>query len=187
MQAGVAFVGNQGTSRCTWLYVVVNYTDPNTWLVFGTNNSVVNGTYCQGFDYACVNGQWWYWKVCVNDGTTSVFSGVFKFYTGFESKIVNTGSTNISGYVLMEIQFNDSGEWVLDTEVVNESEARRIVVGGESGLDDAFNSMSVSTDSLSHGSGTYRVYAAFRDPDGNVLVCDDDSLLEAWYEFTVET
>jgi len=38
---------------------------------------------------------------------------------------------------------------------------------------------------LYHGSGTYRVYAAFRDPDGDVLVCDDDSLLEATYEFTV--
>jgi len=33
--------------------------------------------------------------------------------------------------------------------------------------------------------GTYRVYVAFRDPDGNVLVCDDDSLMEATYEFTI--
>jgi len=35
------------------------------------------------------------------------------------------------------------------------------------------------------GSGLYRVYAAFCDPEGDVLVCDDDSLLEASYEFTV--
>jgi hypothetical protein len=43
----------------------------------------------------------------------------------------------------------------------------------------------VNTNDLSHGSGTYRVYAAFRDPYGDVLVCDDGSLLEASYEFTV--
>ena len=186
LQAGVAFIGNQGDSRCTQLYVVVNYTNPSNWIVFGTNNSVGNGIYHQQFDYACANGNWWYWKVSVDDGTVNVSSSVFKFYTGFESKIVNTGSTNISGYLLMQILFNDSGEWVLENEVVNESEVRIIAVGGESGLDEAFNGVGVNTDSLSHGSGTYRVYAAFRDPDGNVLVCDDDSLLEAWYEFTID-
>jgi hypothetical protein len=37
------------------------------------------------------------------------------------------------------------------------------------------------------GTGTYRVYASFRDTDGNVLVCDDQSLLEDSYQFTVST
>jgi len=36
-----------------------------------------------------------------------------------------------------------------------------------------------------NGEVPYRVYAAFRDPDGDVLVCDDEPLLEAWYEFEV--
>jgi len=53
-------------------------------------------------------------------------------------------------------------------------------------LDIIFNGL-VSTDDLTHGDGTYRVYAAFRDPDGDVLVCDDESLLEAWWEFEVDT
>jgi hypothetical protein len=30
-----------------------------------------------------------------------------------------------------------------------------------------------------------KVMQIFRDPDGDILVCDDDSLLEAWYEFIV--
>ena len=36
-----------------------------------------------------------------------------------------------------------------------------------------------------HGDGTYRVYAAFRDPYGNILVTDDQTELFATYEFTV--
>ncbi len=53
-------------------------------------------------------------------------------------------------------------------------------------LDIIFNGL-VSTDDLTHGDGTYRVYAAFRDPDGDVLICDDETVLEAWYEFEVDT
>ena len=39
----------------------------------------------------------------------------------------------------------------------------------------------------SFGDGTYRVYTAFRDPDGDVLLCNDESLLEETYEFTITT
>jgi hypothetical protein len=48
-----------------------------------------------------------------------------------------------------------------------------------------FNGLVSTSDLSGYGNGTYRVYACFRDPDGNVLVCDDDSLMEATYEFTV--
>ncbi len=156
-----------------------------SWQVFGVNNSVYNGTYYQVFSNASENGQWWYWKVMVDDGSVYVNSSVFKFYTGCQSRIVNTGSTNISGYLLMQIDYLEGEEWVLDSEVVNETDAETIIVGGQLGLDDIFNPEEVNTDSLAHGSGTYRVYAAFHDPFGDVLVCDDDSLLEASYEFTV--
>jgi len=157
-----------------------------SWQVFGVNNSVKNGTFYQVFSNASENGQWWYWKVMVDDGTVYVNSSVYKFYTGCQSKIVNTGSTNISGYLLIQVQFNDSGKLFLDDDTVNETSMCTISVGSQLGLDDIFNPKEVNTDSLSHGNGTYRVYAAFRDPEGDVLVCDDDTLLEASYEFTVD-
>jgi hypothetical protein len=157
-----------------------------SWQVFGVNNSVKNGTFYQVFSNASENGQWWYWKVMVDDGTTNVYSSVFKFYTGHQSKIVNTGYTNISGYLLIQVQFNNSGVWVLDDDTVNETSTRTIAVEGQLGLDEIFNLEEVNTDSLSHGNGTYRVYAAFRDAYGDVLVCDDDSLLEVSYDFTVD-
>ena len=91
---------------------------------------------------------------------------------------------NFSGFLLIEVDFLEGEDWVLDTVVVDETNMSTVTVGGCLGLDTVFNGL-VSTDDLSHGSGAYRVYAAFRDPDGDVLVCDDDSLLEATYEFTV--
>jgi hypothetical protein len=105
------------------------------------------------------------------------------------SKISNTGFTNITGYLLIQVQFKDGEEWVVDNDTVNETKSRTIKGGGlllgeELALDTIFNDL-VNTNDLTHGDGLYRVYAAFRDPDGDVLVCDDDSLLEAWYEFTV--
>jgi hypothetical protein len=52
-------------------------------------------------------------------------------------------------------------------------------------LDSVFNGL-MNTNSLSSfGNCTYRVYVALCDPDGDVLVCDDDTELVATYEFTV--
>ncbi|MFH1101116.1 MAG: hypothetical protein V1726_03665, partial [Methanobacteriota archaeon] len=105
-----------------------------------------------------------------------------------QSKIVNTGETNISGYVLVQVQFyNESLEdWVVADDTVNETVPRRINVSSQFGLDTVFNG-SVNTDDLvSFGSGLYRVYAMFRDPVGNMLVNDDESVMAAWYEFTID-
>jgi hypothetical protein len=163
-----------------------------SWQVFGTNNSVGNGTYHQTMANASVNGEWWYWKVNVTDGVASVESSVYKFYTGYESEIENTGSTNISGYLLIQVQYYNasSEEWVVDNDTVNESSSR--IVYGNTGpvgqnvlaFDTIFNGL-VKTSDLMYGDGLYRVYVAFRDPDGNVLVTDDETELEAWYEFDV--
>jgi hypothetical protein len=159
-----------------------------SWQVFGTNSSVQSGTYHQTLVNASVNGQWWYWRVNVSDGTNYTESNVFKFYTGCESKIKNTGSTDIYGYLLIQVQFWNTtlDEWVLADEAVNETSARRINNSEQLGLDSIFNGI-VNTSYLnaSFGNGTYRVYAAFRDPDGDVLVCDDESLLEDSYQFTI--
>jgi hypothetical protein len=76
--------------------------------------------------------------------------------------------------------------WVVDNDTVNETSLRTINVGDQLALDLIFNGM-VNVDNLLNGDGTYRVYAAFRDPDGDVLVCDDETILEAYWEFEVDT
>jgi hypothetical protein len=129
----------------------------------------------------------WYWKVLVHDGTTGVYSNVCKFYTGYESKIENTGSTNISGYLLIQVQFYNTtnSTWVVADDTINETTPRTINSGSQLGLDTVFNGLLDTSDFSDYGNGTYRIYAAFRNPDGNVLVCNDKTELEATYEFTI--
>jgi len=160
-----------------------------SWQVFGTNSSVGNGTYYQNFSNANVNGGWWYWKVNVSDGIGFNESGVYKFYAGYQSKIENTGSDAINGYLLIQVQYYNttSEDWVVANDTVNETSKRMINASEQLGLDTIFNPYQVNTSDLlsGFGSGTYRVYVAFRDSDGNVLVCDDETLMEASYEFTI--
>jgi hypothetical protein len=103
-----------------------------------------------------------------------------------QSKINNTGSTDIKGYLLMQVQYFDEGQfppWVVDNDGVNETLPRTITSGDQLPLDLIFNGLIRASD-LTHGEGTYRVYAAFRDPDGNILRTNDDVALEAWWQFS---
>jgi parallel beta-helix repeat protein len=181
---------NGDNMNITWLS-----NSNGSWITFGTNNSVGNGTYHQTMSNASVNGQWWYWKVNVTDGTDSIESSVHKFYTGCQSKLVNTGSTNIKGYLLIQVQFyNETSEnWVVADDTINESTPRTVLWEDPAGaigqhifgLDTVFNGLVNTSNLLAFGNGTYRIYAAFRDPDGDVLVCDDETLMEDSYEFTL--
>ncbi len=103
-----------------------------------------------------------------------------------QSKIKNTGTTNLSGYLSIQVQFYDpqSKEWILDVDAVNETSPRMIEPGQQLALDQIFNGFVRACD-LTHGDGLYRVYAAFRDPEGNILVDSDQNLLAASWQFTV--
>ena len=173
------------TMNVTWLS-----NSSGSWQVFGTNSSVGNGTFYQMLVNASVNGMWWYWKVNVSVGTVYNESGVFSFYTGYESKISNTGSTNISGYLLLQVQYYDEGEWIIVENISGGGdESPKTVNSGEVlALDTFFNGEVFTTDLIElYRYGDYRVYACFRDPDGEVLVCDDESLMESYYGFTVNS
>jgi hypothetical protein len=178
---------NGDTMIITWLS-----NSSGSWLSFGTNTTS-DGTCHQTFSNATENGKWWYWKVNVSDGTTYTVSSVYKFYTGYQSKIVNTGTTSIKGYLLIQVQFYNTttSMWVVDNDTTNETAPRTIHWNGYDtpnmdvlALDTIFNGL-VNTNDLAQGSGTYRVYVAFRDPNGNILKCDDETELVATYQFTV--
>ena len=102
-----------------------------------------------------------------------------------QSKIVNTGSTDIRGYLLIQVQYLPACEqcdWVVDHDTVNETTPRTINAGQQLALDTIFNGL-VNTDDLVHGAGPYRVYVAFRDPEGNILKTNTGSELKAWWLF----
>jgi len=192
--------GSTGVSVAPVLNITVNDEDGDlmniswlsnssgSWQVFGSNSSVGNGTYHQTMVNASVNGLWWFWRVNVSDGDNFTLSDVFSFFTGYESKINNSGSVDIYGYLLISVQFWNTTleEWVLADDTVNETMVRRVNSSEQFGLDTVFNGkVNTSYLNTSFGAGTYRVYACFRDPDGDVLVCDDESLMEDSYQFTV--
>jgi len=112
IEAGVAFIGNQGKSYCTQLYVVVNYTAP-TWLPFGRNNSVGNGTYHQTNANFSVYDTTYWWYVNASDGYTTNMSDIFHFTTlqdnapEFSNENPVNGSVNVSLYPTVNITIND--------------------------------------------------------------------------------
>jgi hypothetical protein len=131
----------------------------------------------------------YYWYVNVSDSIDYNQSDIFHFDAMIQSKINNTGSTDISGYLLIQVLFNDSGEWVVANNTIDETVPRVIHAGTQLALDEIFNVKNMSTTDLleQNGSGTYRVYTAFRDPEGNILVTDDETEMAAWYEFEITT
>jgi len=165
----------------TW-YNKVN----DSWVVFRVNTSVRSCSTCyQYYTNASVNGAWWSWKVNASDGVNWSESDEYWFYTGHQSKLVNTGSTNLSGFLLIQLQYYNTSqaEWVDDFDVVYDF---RVINTSETlGLDTLFNDL-VNSDDLSYGDGLYRVYTAFVDPFGEVLICDGGAKLEAVYEFEIE-
>jgi PKD repeat protein len=102
-----------------------------------------------------------------------------------QSKIKNTGSTNIKGYLLIQVQFYNTSQskWLVDNDTVNETTSRTINSGSQLALDTIFNGRIRASD-LTHGTGTYRVYAALRDPEGNILKTNTGSELKAWWQFS---
>jgi hypothetical protein len=105
-----------------------------------------------------------------------------------QSKIKNTGSTDIKGYLLIQVQFYNTsqGKWLVDNDTINETSPRTIshgVTGAPLALDAIFNGHVRASD-LTHGTGTYRVYTAFRDPEGNILKTNSGVELKAWWQFS---
>lgn|GEM_PF-4063640 len=102
-----------------------------------------------------------------------------------QSKIKNTGSTPIKGYLLMQVQYYDETleQWVVEDDTVNETSPRTINCSDIMPLDSIFNGL-IRVSELEHGVGSYRVYTAFRDPGGNILRTDNDVEIVSWWEFT---
>jgi hypothetical protein len=101
-----------------------------------------------------------------------------------QSKIKNTGTTSIKGYLLIQVQYYNTsqGKWLVDKDTINETSPRTINIGNQLALDTIFNGRVRASD-LTHGTGTYRVYAAFRDPEGNILKTNSGVELKAWWQF----
>ena len=103
------------------------------------------------------------------------------------SMIQNTGTVNITGYLLMKIQKlqgeeGSAGDWADYRTVINETTARTILRDKHLALDLIWNPYNVKIDE----SGRYRVYGAFTDENGNVIQSYGEWPLSETYIFRVD-
>lgn len=107
-----------------------------------------------------------------------------------ESGIMNKGPTNGSISILLKVDYwnNTNSSWENEFITLDDI-SERFLQGNESyiALDQFFNGKYNSSENFTHGDGTYRVYAAVTDPNDNVLVNFNGSLIETSYNFTVYT
>jgi hypothetical protein len=99
-----------------------------------------------------------------------------------QSKIKNTGTTDMKGYLLIQMQYycDSLGGWYVADDTIDETTPRTITAGGYLALDSIFNGR-VNTSHLSYGNGSYRVYTALRDLYGNELSTSNGTLLKISY------
>ncbi len=99
------------------------------------------------------------------------------------SCLSNIGSTDITGYLLMQVYSNVSGDWVVVNTTINETFSRKIISGEALDLAGIWNTISWNTSKETPGS--YRIYAVLRDSSGNVLQIDNGSGINGSYEFNI--
>ncbi|MBN2101901.1 MAG: DUF2341 domain-containing protein, partial [Candidatus Aenigmarchaeota archaeon] len=99
----------------------------------------------------------------------------------------DVGSTNMSGYLLVKIQQNSGGGWVDFATIINDisdSTTRTINTSIPLNITKLWNDIGGwNTDRYQNGS--YRIYASFLDPSGNVLYSDDRGYMTYIHNFTI--
>jgi len=173
---------NDDTLTATW------YSNSSgSWVSFATNSSIdtsggaVNIIQTNS-NFSSREVKYW-WSVNVTD--SSLWTNTTYWFTiGYtESKIDNTGSYSSAGYLLIRVDYNNSGTWIEEEDTINETTPRTINSGSNLKLDTIFNGNVNTSVNLTSGTGHYRIYVAFRDPYGNVLQNDDSTYMNATWEF----
>ncbi|HNT60358.1 MAG TPA: NosD domain-containing protein, partial [Candidatus Bilamarchaeaceae archaeon] len=103
------------------------------------------------------------------------------------SNMGNPGNTNASCLLFMKTQFWNGSGWLDDDIVVNESTPRVLEPLDVIKLDSIWNPLNYSTNNLSFGDGTYRVYAACLDNESNVLMNLGGDYVNSSHNFTYDT
>jgi len=151
---------------------------------YSNNISMIYNASSDLYDYNRTfneTGQYFYNVTCYKNGVHNL-SLTDAIDVNYQSRAYNKLSTNISAYILMQIDYWNSSSWVLEDIVVN-SVKTRINSTTNLKLDSLFNG-NWNTDNATNGDGTYRVYVAVVSSNGTVLKNKDNSDMVASYNFT---
>ncbi|RLI91177.1 MAG: hypothetical protein DRO95_04840, partial [Candidatus Altiarchaeales archaeon] len=176
--------------------VTANYPYPGK-IDYGTGQDGTTYIYA-GWKLICNNPVAIYYEEATNDAETLLYGpkahmqigDVSYSISGIEEdryvKLKNYGNTSVKGYLWMVVQEKTDTGWknmippVLDDRPDN---LRILNPGEEINLTQLWNSNPWYTNR--HKPGKYRAYAAFVDPDGNVLVSAIYGNVEDWDEFEI--
>ena len=162
----------------------------------GTDDVVyVNGPW----KLACDKPVWAYYEEATDDDETNMLGyKQMRQYTWPEptvnieqtedkpSQVLNTGQTEFNAYVVMKVQYNNSGSWQDVSVVVDDLSNGIVRTVNSSGLDLGSIWNNVSWNTQNNKAGTYRVYAGLFSKDGILLKNYDGSNLEAYSIFQIE-
>ncbi|MGC9310092.1 MAG: DUF2341 domain-containing protein [Candidatus Aenigmatarchaeota archaeon] len=113
------------------------------------------------------------------------WTGVWvNIYNG--SSVVNTGDTNVSGYFIMTVETNITGDWEIIETLVNDTESESIKsIAPREYLDIASLWNADPWNTNSYPSADYRVRSVLVDPSGNVLETGNGENFEATDVFSL--
>ena len=98
------------------------------------------------------------------------------------SILTNLGQTNLSGYLLMQIQKNYPDSWELVSTQINES--KFLKPGSHLNLSSEWNSNPWNTNN--EGNGYYRIFTSLTDPQSKTLINDTQGNISNSYEFYLD-
>ncbi|MFH1394103.1 MAG: right-handed parallel beta-helix repeat-containing protein [Candidatus Micrarchaeota archaeon] len=163
----------------SWLTVYNNSFTDSTWTEVTFNQSNVSSARIRF--RAVANNRGFEWRLAEFD-----FYKQISTPTQNQSKLENNGPTDASCYLIMKTQFWNGTGWADDDTVFLDSSPRVLLPSEILKLDTLWNPMNYSTNSLSSGDGTYRVYAACLDNLSNTLLNLNGSYVVSAYNFTFD-
>jgi hypothetical protein len=185
------FIANYSSTESTWN----SFSAPQTrgWKIWdNTSNPDTGSPWQWNFDYPDGRGYYEFYSIAQANSVTETrpVTADARCRYGNQSKLHNTGSYDIMGYLYMDVQkYNStSGNWTSAITCLSDGSPRNLSSLGINktiAFDTLFNGLLNSSVLWYYGNGTYRFYVAFTDPESNVLITDDERELYATHEFTV--
>jgi len=159
-----------------------------SWTLFASNVTDGNETVMQNCPWINENGKWYHLKIDAKVGSWPSVQEYYQFYPGVQSKIENTGDTDINGFLVVWLEeYNvTSGNWSYLDELYRDDMMRRVNSSCSFGIDTVCNGLVNGSMLAGETGGVFRVYAGFYSLHDEVLVCSDDTELVAWWEFEIE-
>ena len=194
------FYGDEGIYSSTTYTLVDTIEDSSSTTILRIIKHKAGYVFMEDFGYATSNSTLWeaiyenylWYLINHTNNDMDITRGDAESYSK-NSKLTNVGSTNLSGYFIMKVQTNNSGEWTDISQVVvndtNTKKQRTINSSNEITLHNIWNGPGEgsgwNTDSYDYG--YYRAVVMLTGPNGTILKNENNSNISGFSIFYLDT